>query len=229
VTLPPAEPSIVPAPVASIAPVARRGDLQLGRRLFHAVNGVAIASSYAVLFTHEEIVRLFGTVACLVYIVDRIRVAYPELLARAPWINRLFFRAEEQFRESAMIPYAIAILLTMLTVPKAAALIAIYTLALADPLSALVGIRWGRHRIGGTKSLEGSGTFFVVTALIAATVLAASAAPPVGSLVGAAVLIALAGTILEALPLRLDDNLTIPLGVGFASWGVCIWLAIGLP
>lgn len=59
---------------------------------------------------------------------------------RAPWINSLLFRAEEQFKESAMTPYAIAILLTLLTFPKTLALIGIYTLAIADPLSAVVGI-----------------------------------------------------------------------------------------
>lgn len=223
----PSCPDPAPPPAAGTAPVAGRGDFQLGRRLFHAVNGVAIATAYAVLFTHGQVVHLFGTVACLVYVVDRVRVAYPELMARAPWINRLFFRAEEQFRESAMIPYAIAILLTILTVPKAAALIAIYTLALADPLSAVIGIRWGRHRLAGGKSLEGSGVFFVVTAVAAGTVLAWNAPTSPGPLVGAALLIAAAGTVLEALPLRLDDNLTIPLGVGFASWIVCAWL--GLP
>ena len=41
--------------------------------------------------------------------------AFAEVVARyAPWVNRLLVRAEEQVRESAMIPYAIAVLLTIL-------------------------------------------------------------------------------------------------------------------
>jgi len=224
---PPDAPSLQIASAApAVAPVARRSDLQLGRRLFHAANGVAIASSYAALFTHTEVVHLFGTIACLVYIVDRVRVAYPEALARAPWVNRLFFRADEQFRESGMIPYAIAILLTILTVPKAAALIAIYTLALSDPLSAVVGIRWGRRRIVPGKSVEGSLAFLAATALIAGAVLARTAAPPAGTLAGTALLIGFAGAVFEMLPLRVDDNLTIPLFVGFTAWIVCAWLGI---
>jgi dolichol kinase len=47
-----------------------------------------------------------------------------------------------------MTPYAIAVLLTILSVPKPAALIAIYTLAIADPAAAVVGITWGRRRLG---------------------------------------------------------------------------------
>jgi hypothetical protein len=54
---------------------ATRHDLQLGRRAFHLGNGVAIASAYALLFTHEQVVHVFGAVACLVYIADRFRNA----------------------------------------------------------------------------------------------------------------------------------------------------------
>ena len=68
------------------APSATRHDLQLGRRLFHVVNGVSTATAYALLFTHEQVIHISGTIACLVYVVDRVRIAYPEAVARrAPW------------------------------------------------------------------------------------------------------------------------------------------------
>jgi dolichol kinase len=207
---------------ASGAPSATRDDLHLGRRLFHVVNGVSTATAYALLFTHEQVVHIFGTIACLVYIVDRVRIAYPEVVARrAPWVNRLLLRAEEQVRESAMIPYAIAVLLTILTVPKPAALLAIYTLAIADPAAAIVGISWGRRRIARNRSLEGSLAFFVATLVIAALVLGESADAPRLTIAGAAFTIALAAAVCELLPLRIDDNLTIPLFVGFTTWIVC--------
>src|SRR5215467_958160 len=121
----PGSDSIRTEAVPASSPTARRRDLQLGRRLFHLVNGVAIATAYAALFTHAQVVHLFGTIACLVYILDRVRIHYPELLDRLPWVNARFFRAEEEFREAAMTPYAISILLTILTFPKPIALIAI--------------------------------------------------------------------------------------------------------
>jgi diacylglycerol kinase (CTP) len=210
------------------APSATRHDLQLGRRLFHLVNGVSIATAYALLFTHEQVVRVFGTIACVVYIVDRVRIAYPETVARrAPWVNRLFLRAEEEVREAAMTPFAIAVLLTILTVPKLAALIAIYALAIADPLAAVVGIRFGRRRITHNRTIEGSFAFFTATALIAAAVLrwGSSAAP--ATIAGVSFAIGLLAVAWELLPLRIDDNLTIPLFVGFTSWVICaVW---GLP
>ena len=65
-------------------PSATRKDLQIGRRLIHMANGVAIATAYALLFTHQQVVHVFGTIACVVYILDRVRIHYPELLERVP-------------------------------------------------------------------------------------------------------------------------------------------------
>ncbi len=215
----PAPESAAPPPVMSGAPAATRHDLQLGRRLFHALNGSTVASAYALLFTHQQIVHVFGTIACIIYVLDRVRIAYPEVVARrAPWINRLLVRAEEEVREAAMTPYAIAVLLTILTVPKAAALIAIYTLALADPLAAIAGIRFGRRVLVRNRTLEGSLAFFVTTLAVAATVLLYSTLAPGSAIAGAAFTIALLAAVCELLPLRIDDNLTIPLAVGFIAW-----------
>ena len=215
--------------MAARSPSATRNDLQLGRRLFHMVNGVSTATAYALLFTHEQVIHIFGTIACIVYILDRVRMAYPVAVARrAPWMNRLFLRAEEQVRESAMIPYAIAVLLTILTVPKLAALIAIYTLAIADPLAALVGIRHGRRRLAPNRTLEGSLAFFGSTLAIAAAVLGWGTDASVLAIVGTSLMIALAAAVFEVLPLRIDDNLTIPLFVGFASWIIAALFGVPL-
>jgi dolichol kinase len=214
---------------AAVATLASRHDLQLGRRAFHLVNGVATATAYAVLFTHEQVVHIFGTIACIVYVVDRVRIAYPETVARhAPSINRWLVRAEEQVRESAMIPYAIAVLLTILTVPKPAALVAIYTLAVADPLAAVVGIQYGRRRLVQHRTLEGSLAFFGSTLLIAALVLGWATDAPLLPIAGASGTIAFAAAACELLPLRIDDNLTIPLFVGFTTWIVAVLFGVPL-
>jgi dolichol kinase len=175
------------APAPSHAPSATRKDLQLGRRLVHCANGCAIATAYALIFTHQQIVHTFGSTACLVYILDRVRIFYPELLERAPWINRLLFRAEEQFKESAMTPYAIAILLTLLTFPKTIALIAIYTLR--SPIRCR---RWSASRGAGAHRAEkrrGSLAFFVATAVITAVVFRRRPSSPAFPLVAAILLV----------------------------------------
>jgi len=211
------------------APSATRADLQLGRRVFHLANGVSTATAYALFFSHEQVVHIFGTVACLVYIVDRVRIAYPEAVARrAPWVNRTLVRAEEQVRESAMIPFAIAVLLTILAVPKLAALIAIYTLAIADPLAAIVGIHFGRRRIARNRTLEGSLAFCVATVAIASLVLHWGTAASALTIAATATTIGIVAAGCELLPLRIDDNLTIPILVGFAAWAITALFGITL-
>ena len=199
------------------SPTATRKDVQLGRRLVHLANGSTVATAYALFFTHQQIVHVFGTIACVVYILDRIRIHYPEALRRTPWVNSLFFRAEEQVKEAAMTPYVIAILLTLLTFPKPIALIAIYTLAIADPLSAVVGITWGHRHVVPDKTLEGSLAFLAATFVIALAVLATVTTLSAAT-VTAALLLGAVAAAFEMLPLRIDDNLTIPLFVGFAAW-----------
>jgi len=223
---------VSPAPIdelAGRAPSATRHDLQLGRRLFHLGNGMAIGTAYALLFTHEQVVHVFGAIACLVYIGDRIRIAYPEVVARyAPWVNRLFVRAEEQVREAAMTPFAIAVLLTILATPKLAALVAIYTLAIGDPLAAVVGIRLGRRRLVQDRSLEGTLAFFVATVAIAVIVLRYGSEATAWPIAGAAAAIGMVAVACELLPLRIDDNLTIPIVVGFATWAMTALFGIAL-
>jgi dolichol kinase len=217
------------ANAADRAPSATRHHLQLGRRIFHLVNGVSVATAYALLFSHQQVVRIFGTIACVVYIVDRVRIAYPDTVARrAPWVNRLFLRAEEQVLEAAMTPFAIAVLLTILTVPKLAALVAIYTLAIADPLAAVVGIRFGRHRITHNRTVEGSLAFLVATIAIAVAVLRWGSTASPQAIAGAAASTGLVALGCELLPLRVDDNLTIPIVVGFATWIFCALFGVPL-
>jgi diacylglycerol kinase (CTP) len=217
-----------PAPAAG-GPSATRSDLQLGRRLFHLLNGVAVATAYALLFTHEEVVQIFGAIACTVYVVDRVRIAYPEAVARhAPWVNHTLVRAEEQVREAAMTPFAIAVLLTILAVPKLAALVGIYTLAIADPLAAVVGIRFGRRRIAHDRTLEGSLAFFVAAVGIAALVLHWGSDASLPTIAGASAAIGMAAAGCELLPLRIDDNLTIPIVVGFATWAITALFGVRL-
>ena len=111
-------------------------------------------------------------------------------------------------------------------VADGARLIAIYTLAIADPLSALVGITWGRRHVVAGKTVEGSLAFWVATTAIAAVVLRVTTVVAATPVAVAALAIGFVGAVFEMLPLRLDDNLTIPLFVGFAGWSVCALLGI---
>ena len=209
-------------------PSATRDSLQVGRRLFHFINGTVVASAYAFFFSHQQTIYFLGTLACSAYLLEKLRIAYPEIARRFSKYTNLLLRAEEQFKESSMVPYAMAILLSLITFPKTIALIAVYTLAMADPLAALVGIRFGKRTVVKGKTVEGSAAFFAMTLLVSFFVLYFSVDSSFLFQISiAAFLIATFATAFEMIPIRIDDNLTIPLFVGFTAWICC--LLYGLP
>jgi dolichol kinase len=100
--------------------------------------------------------------------------------------------------------------------PKIIAVTSFSILIISDITAALVGRRFGRHRFLA-KSLEGSSAFFLSALLVVAATpkLEYSAAEYLIGVVAAAV-----GAVVEALPVKLDDNLTIPISVGLVMWGL---------
>ncbi len=200
---------------------ASRKDLQLPRRLFHMGMGCFAATFYGFLLTHKQAVYILGTTACCLYVLEQIRISYPEIAKHIKGLNQYLLRAEEQLHESSAIPYAISILLTILSFPKPIALSAILTLAISDPLSALFGIRFGTHKVVSGKSVEGSLAYFVSCFIVIYVVFHYFVPSETYILIWLALICSFAGTLFEMIPLKLDDNLTIPLFTAFSLWILC--------
>ena len=213
------------------APTATRKSLQLPRRMFHCSMGLGVGLVYQFLLTHSRAIYILGMCACIVYILEQVRINYPELSTKVKIINKYLFRAEEQLKESAGVPYVMGLLLTLISFPKVVALIAIYTLAVADPLSAIIGIKYGKTKLTEHKSVQGSSAFFISCFTVSFLVLFWSTsflAVMVWPVIMASFCIALLASAFEIIPLRLDDNLTIPLFTALISLFLCTLLSIPL-
>lgn len=106
---------------------------------------------------------------------------------------------------------ATGILLTLFFFKFEIATCAILQICVGDVFACLVGKKWGKRKIfySSHKTYLGSFVFFVTVFLIQLPFV-----PPTTSLLLAAV-----GTIIESLPLKAADNLTVPLGVAlFFQW-----------
>ena len=97
--------------------------------------------------------------------------------------------------------YLISAFLCIFFFAKMIAIVCIFFMVLGDMAAALVGKKWGRTKLLGKKSLEGSAACFIVCTAIALVKL-----NPVIAIVGA-----LVATIVELIPFPIDDNLTVPL------------------
>lgn len=152
-----------PTTISDSSPTASRKDMQYPRRIFHMSMGITVATIYYLFLGQTTAIYILGAVGSFLYLLDQIRINYPEIADKTAWVNQYLLRAEEKLKESSAIPYSMGLILTIFTFPKSVAVSAIYTLAIADPLSALIGIKYGKHRIVPHKSLEGSAAFFFGT------------------------------------------------------------------
>ena len=132
------------------------------------------------------------------------------------WLLRRHETDKNQKRLNGASHVLIAASLCVLLFPKIIAINAIAILIISDTTSALIGRRFGRHRFFG-KSLEGSTAFFVSAMLV---ILAAPKIHYVLAEYLVGFVAALIGAIVEALPIKVDDNLSIPISVGLVMWGL---------
>ena len=136
---------------------------------------------------------------------------------RVTWVRGHFLRLTESMlrphehtRLAGATYMAVAYLLAAALFPRRVAVAAMLYNGLGDAAAALVGRRWGRHRASWGKSLEGAAAAFAVCLGVGALV--------PGVPLGAALLGAVFASVLEFLPLPVDDNLRVTLGGGLGAW-----------
>jgi len=186
--------------------VSRTEGLQPWRRVFHAGNGCLIVALWHFgVLTRGQLLLLLGVALVGGLTIDFLRF-------RVPIFQRVFFRSLSALaspREAGGVAsstwYLVGVIIALLAFPPAIAKASVLVLALGDPAASYVGRRWGTVRLGD-GSIEGTTAFF----LVALAVLWAFFPPAYASL--GAVL----ATVVERIPWRLDDNLTLPVGTGLA-------------
>ncbi|MDI6767145.1 MAG: SEC59/DGK1/VTE5 family protein [Bacteroidota bacterium] len=98
--------------------------------------------------------------------------------------------------------------------PKIITVASFAILIISDITAALIGRRFGKHRFF-SKSLEGSAGFFFSALIVIAV------SPKIEYQLSEyliSIVAAFVGTITEALPVKIDDNLSIPIVVGITLW-----------
>ena len=177
------------------------------RELIHA-SGLLIPFLCIYLFNNIIVATLLF-MAVFIYSVSELLRNFG---TNVPIISKITLRAADRSElhefNTAPIFHALGIALSLLIFPARIGYAAIAVLALGDSSASLLGKRFGRNRIpfNKGKSIEGS-----IIGLIIGFLGALLFVDPITALVGAVV-----GILIEALPLPLDDNLLMPLAAGIS-------------
>jgi dolichol kinase len=139
------------------------------------------------------------------------------------WFGWLLRRHEQEGsvkRLSGATNVLISACFCVLIFPKIIAINAFAILIVSDTTSALVGRRFGKKRFF-KKSLEGSLAFFV-SALVVIAFAPKVERMPLEYVIG--VTAAAIGAIVEAISVKIDDNITIPVSIGIVMWLLYLWI-----
>ena len=179
---------------------------ELKRKLIHLLN-LVIPFSYVFIFPNKDQMAIIMLIFALIFVIvdlTRMRLAFVKKI-----FNHFFNSMMRQHEISGRFTGATWVLIISVPViyllPKEIAILSLVFMSLGDIAAAIIGLSFGKTKIG-KKSLEGSiGCLFVC--IIAALML--DLVPLIVSISGAVM-----ATVFEALPIDIDDNILIPIGAG---------------
>lgn len=178
--------------------------VEIKRKIVHLAT-LSIPIGYALL-PEETVITILLPLFFGFLIVDLLRHYHSGMTSL---FQRYFLgtvlREEERDTLMGSTYFLFSSILVILFFPKSIAIVSLLILILSDTAAALVGKGIGRIRIFG-KTLEGSLAFLVSSLFIVWVY------PDLNRFWGS--LAALGTTLMELLPVRVDDNLTIPLVAG---------------
>jgi len=192
---------------------AKKYKLKILRKVVHSVSGILALIFY--FFPAQENIFIFGLSVLIIIslLFDMIRLTFPHINDFVFEHMSFIFVSRDRKKINSAIFYFIGCLMTILLFPVQIAAIGILFLSFGDTAAAVGGMMLGKYipfKIPRTqKTYIGLFCFFIV-------------ACGIGFLLGlpikVAVIAALAGAIVEVLPLGIDDNFTIPLTASFVIW-----------
>ena len=181
----------------------------VGRKFFHFLGGLGLISLYY-LFERRDALLCYVVIALAVLAIDftRLRIAALNRFMQKRFSS--FIRENEANKLTGTGPYVLGVGLSFFLYQADLATAAILFLACGDVMATTIGERFGRTKIAGKKSLEGTVAFFVAAVLSGMMLNLVSIQLPLGVMLFGA----LVATWVELLPLPMNDNLMIPLVSG---------------
>lgn len=179
---------------------------EIARKTAH-YTAVLIPLLYYFVFSRRVTLVVLAGCTLVLVTAEVLRMRHPG--SHRIYLKRFGFMIRHHEQQAVFTGSTFVFLGAFLTVwlfPREVAVMVLLFLTVGDPTACLMGLAWGRHKLIGEKSLEGSLAFIVSSLLTTLWI------PPVPLSIKLAG--AMTAALIELIPWRIDDNLTIPLGSG---------------
>jgi len=210
--------------MAQAAVFHQRSDLHILRKIWHmGIGGLALVAYHYSGLSHEAWVNIALGAAIWSFCMEMLRFKFPAVNKFIMGFMGPFMRDSEKTSLTGFPFYALGVGLSLLLFNERIAILSVFFLVFADPISSFIGITFGKNKIAKSKSLQGAIAGFFVCYLISLIYGLVYAGPSfnllIFSLFGGVV-----GTISELLSIYVDDNLTIPVvsGLGLSLLNVIL-------
>lgn len=189
-----------------------RSTPHLGRKFYHFAMGIFCVALYAFFLTQKQALMVLGSVGGIFLLLDFFRLRNPSLNALTLKYFGKIMRREELKSISGNSFYILGLLVLVLFFPKPVVLLSALYLAIGDPIAAVVGTRWGKTKLTSRKTWEGSLANLLATGVTSFCFGLWFLNWNVPQALVLAFLGGIISTLVELIPLPLDDNFTIPVG-----------------
>ncbi len=176
-----------------------------GRKLYH-MSGLVLILIYSIMGREHGLIML-GTILVTVTAIDIARLMIRPVNSFVYSHMSSFIRESERTTLTGSPWYILGTLCAAAFFDLPVAIVAVAFLAFGDVSATTVGEIWGKTKLwDGKKSLEGTVAFFVA-GIVAGVVISRFYPMDMAVIIAGAV----SAAIVEILPLKVNDNLTIPL------------------
>lgn len=186
-----------------------RNQIHLARRVWHFLGVLMIFTLY--LFVPPSQAPLVAIpIAAVMIGFDWLRLRRPALNRFFQWAVRPFLREDERHKLAASSAMMAGVTLIICLFPRNVVLLTLLFLALGDPAASYFGIRYGKDKLIGNKTLQGTlGAFGVC--FILSLLFFTQWDLMTDRLFIACLLAGLIGAVAELVPIwKLDDNFVFP-------------------
>ena len=187
----------------------KRSDLHLARKIWHMSGVFAMFLVWNLAAPATSMLLL--SLGCIVFVVgDVLRSRIPALNEFVVFAFKPIMRESEVHRIAGTSYLLTGVMVCALVFPHEVVSVTLLFLGFADPIASFVGILYGKDKIFGQKSLQGTLAGYVVCVVAGASFLFAKDLP-VDRIIVFSFVAGLVGALSELIPVAgLDDNFTMP-------------------